>query len=488
LITSLDFLNKGNKWLPDDADTKNRMHRYNRNQKLFNKENGALESYQESFKRIERVVGNFDNVISYATLINYFRLVSKKTGDLLYGEKPIIDSADNKETIENIIDNTTLFLKLYKSAIDISRYGDSVLYLFDDNGKGNFNVISPKMWIPIVDNVDNAEVVNHVLAWEYNTVVDGKKKTLLNVEIHYIGSIEKRVYELVTQLDYNIKINASSSNKIIGSMISSEVIQTGLSDFAIIHLSNFTTTDSFTGIDDYIDMDDIVQELLVRIAQISRVLDKHASPSVTGSSSALEKDPASGLWKLKLGNYFPVDSSDDVKPEYMTWDGQLQSSFSQIELLINQLYVISEMGSVLLGGSDTGGTNLSGRALRMKMISPLAKIKRITMYIDADIKKLIKLLSELGGESITNLVDEKISITWQDGLPNDALEEAEIIEKRKGSNTISTQTALIRYDQMSEEDADEEIERIQEEELAMNPLSEKPFSGDNMISDGEEDD
>jgi hypothetical protein len=173
--------------------------------------------------------------------------------------------------------------------------------------------------------------------------------------------------------------------------------------------------------------------------------------------------------------------------QYITWDAQLEANFKQIELLLNQLYVLSEMGATLLGGEDKGSSNASGRALKFKMISPLAKVKRITMMIDPVIKNTIKLISQLGGQNVNNLTDEKIVIKWQDGLPNDALEEAEIIEKRKNSGTISLKTVLMEYDQMSEDKAEEEIEAIMDEESQMNPMSEKPFSGDNLVKDDVDD-
>jgi hypothetical protein len=145
------------------------------------------------------------------------------------------------------------------------------------------------------------------------------------------------------------------------------------------------------------------------------------------------------------------------------------------------------MGSTLLGGEDKGNSNMSGRALKFKMISSLSKIKRITMFLTPKVKQLYKLLSEYGGTNINNLNDANISITWQDGLPNDTYEEAEIIEKRRNSGTMSIKQALTRYDNMSEEDADDEIEMINEENAQMNPLAINPFAGNNQIEEGEDD-
>ena len=50
----------------------------------------------------------------------------------------------------------------------------------------------------------------------------------------------------------------------------------------------------------------------------------------------------------KVGDYFPCDS-DTVKPEYLVWDASMDANFKQIELLTNQLYTISEMGSAVFG-------------------------------------------------------------------------------------------------------------------------------------------
>jgi len=129
--------------------------------------------------------------------------------------------------------------------------------------------------------------------------------------------------------------------------------------------------------------DSIIADLMVRIGQIDRILDKHASPSMSGPASALEKDPVSGEYRIKAGNYFTRESTEDPAPGYIVWDGQLEANFKQVEKLINMLYTISEMGSALFGDlmSSTGQVP-SGSALKRLMISPLAKVNRIRMRFD----------------------------------------------------------------------------------------------------------
>lgn len=496
MISSLDFLEQGKPFPPADADTKERFLMYEQNLKLFNGEHGEVGGiFDDDLKRLRRVVGNYDEVVDFVTLLNYHKLISIKTADLVFGEKPLITCYD-KDTIEQIEENTLMFNKFYENVIDISRFGNGIFYIYQDEGYGNFDLGQPRMWIPVVDPDNYKKITNHVIAHISKGDFD---KRFLNVQIHYKGYYVKRLYEMgddtklnriVTDLYGRTLISKDGGSSVIGRLLEEETIETGLNDFAIQVTNNITTSDSMTGHNDYDDINSIICSLMVRVGQIEKILDKHSSPSVNAPSSAAEKDPETGEWSLKMGNVFFRDSNDDPATEYITWDAQLEANFKQIEVLLNQLYVISEMGATLLGGEDKGNSNTSGRALKFKMISPLAKAKRITMQLDPVIKKVIKLISSLGGNNINDLTNEKIEIKWQDGLPNDKLEEAEIIEKRKNSGTISTKTILMEYDQMSEEKADEEISQMKDEDAQFNPLSQAPFSGNNVIEDDdmEEDD
>jgi len=467
MLTSLEWLNVGEQFPPTDKDTTDRLERYKYNRMLF--EGKQMEVYEEAFKRIKRVIGNLDDIISYETVLNYHKLISVKTADLLYGEEPKITNEANQDAIDEAMESTHFIKKLYEDALDVSRFGDGIFYVYQGDNGGQFDNINPCIWFPVVDPINSKKIVNHVLCYKFK---EGKKHYLMT-EIHYVGYFEKRISELDDDAIAGI---------VIGRTLSSENIQTGLDDFAIQHASNLTTSDCIFGYDDYRDLDSILSELMVRISQVSKVLDKHAEPSVQGPSTALEKDPASGQWKLKMGNYFARDGKDDAEVKYITWDAQMESSFKQIELLINQLYVISEMGQILLGGQDKGGVEISGRALRMKMISPLAKVKRLAMYLTPTIKQLLKLVMQLSKVKLDN-----VSITWQDGLPNDPVEEAEIIVKRTGGKpTLSQHRALTQFDGLSEEEAEAEIEAIIEEESMLTPTDEVGIEDSEGIEEGEE--
>ena len=72
MLTSLDFIQLGNPWPPPSE--RERLNRYAYNRKLF--ENDCDEKYQEQAKRIERVIGEYRETISYHIALNYPKRVS----------------------------------------------------------------------------------------------------------------------------------------------------------------------------------------------------------------------------------------------------------------------------------------------------------------------------------------------------------------------------------------------------------------------------
>lgn len=456
MLTSLQFLEVGQQFPP--ACESERMKMYSDNRALF--EGGHAEIYREVLKRIERVIGNFQDIISYPVVVNYQKLISLKIADLLLGEPPIISAAE-QGTIDAIIANSDLINTAYQIAIDVSRYGDGLLYVRKEGDHGIIDMTQPPIWYPIVaeDNVHNIRY--HVLAW-----ILGEDK--LKVQIHSKGSYEEREY----------KVDKSLFGCAIGKMTSSTIIQTGLDDFAVIQVSNVITSDRTTGIDDYTDVDSIISDIMVRVGQVDRILDKHASPSMSGPQSALERDEYTGEWRLKAGNFFPRETMEDPDVTYIVWDGQLAANFTQIERLINLLYTISEMGSALFGDmTSTTGQVPSGSALKRLMVAPLAKVARVRSRFNPAMKKAIRLCSQLGGPGIIRLKDADISINWQDGLPSDFLEDSQILSARTANKaTISQYRALVMFDGLTPEQAEEELSRIQDDENMMNPIAPAPFA------------
>ena len=465
MLTNLNWLSEGERFPP--LPEKRRLDMYRNNKELFESEHAEI--YREDLKRIERVINNFQDVISYPVVLNFQKLMSLKVADLLFGEPPSISAKDVRKqlAIDTIMDNSKLLDQAYQAAIDASRYGDGLFYVHKKGDHGVIDLTQPCIWYPIVSEDNIKDRTAEVLAWKVG-------EDRLKVSIHYQGRYEEREYQC--------------ENGNIGKLTKAPVdMQTGLTDFAVVQVSNTLTSDRVTGIDDYTDVDSIIADIMVRIGQIDRILDKHANPSLSGPKSALEQDPVSHEYKLVLGSYFIRDNEASADVKYLTWDGQLAANFTQLEKLINLLYTISEMGSALFGDM-TGSTGqvASGTALKRLMVSPLAKVARLRAKMDTALKTAIVLCSQLGGKDIVKLDYADISIKWQDGLPADDTETAAILTQRlAGKASMSQKRALVVYDGLSEEEAEEELLTIQEEENLANPMSGIPTVGDNTGPDDE---
>lgn len=466
MLYDLSFLDIGQKF-PPKCECE-RLELYHKNKLLFEGEHE--EVYKTQFRRIQRIIGNFNDVISYAVIANYHKLITKKTIDLLLGEPPNIkssssESKDEQSSIDNIIENTSLFKKLTMCGYDVSRFGDGCLIVYKDKdtGAGQIDVTQPSMWFKVVDPMNIQRVLFQVLAFV------NEEMTELKVQIHGKGKYEERT----------LKMDGGEIKAVISS---GNMVTTGLTDFAVIPISNLLTSDKCYGQNDYSDLDSIISEIEVRCSQIAKVLDKHSDPTLEAPESACEYDPNTGELVFKIGNTILKGSKEDPDSKYLVWDGQMEANFKYLELLINNLYIISEMGSAVFGDMTKNiGQVPSGSALKRLMISPLAKVNRIRQSFDPEVKKAIKLASQLGGKNIKNLSDSKINITWNDGLPADPLEEANIADIRTGRKPTQSQfNAIKKLDNVDDATANEELDRIMEEEAMSNPTKTSPFSGDNI--------
>lgn len=459
-----------NKPFPPTAE-KDRIERYKQNAALFDGDQfdsskfrhrdstsySIIEMYDNCARRISKVVGNFGDVISFPVLLNYQRLMTLKMADLVCGEYPSITGADSEANTEirDVRESSDFDSKLFTTVIDISRYGDAVwrMYRDEETDKETFTVWDAKEWFPVVANDGTNRITHHCICWRVNINAEDPRLPQvweLHVQIHGTAKNEwGRYTEQVYKMD--------GTGTQIGEMIKSEQIKTGLKGCAVQHVKSYEVSNSIYGYDDYMPLDSLLAEIMVRVSQIAAILDKHADPNITGPASMLELDPVTGEYKLGTGKFFAINPGE-TPPSYMTWDGQLTASFKQLEVLINQLYILSEMGAALLGSTDGGSQAISGTAMRFKMVNPLAKARRISNSLTLPVKRLFECLSRGAIASST------ISIGWKDGLPDDPRENIEIAKLATGATQMMPlEDAIREYLNRSEEEALLWIDKIDAE-------------------------
>lgn len=471
MLYSLKWLEPGQPFPP--RGERDRLKRYLENEALFDGEHfgdelrdrnklwsteGNVAVYHKCAQRISQVVGNFEDIISFPVLMNYQRLMSMKMADLVCGEYPTITGSNEQENaaIKAARDNSDFDARLYSTVIDMSRYGDAIWreYLDDMSDDNTFTLWDPKEWYPVVLQDGTNRISHHVLCWRVNLnedIVDSMPIWELHVQIHGCksedwGQYEERIYDM------------NSMGDAIGPLKSSQIVKTGFDRCAVQHLKAFGTSSTVYGYDDYMSLDSILAEIMARVGQISIILDKHADPNITGPVSMLSQNPETGEYYLKRGKFFATSVGDN-EPKYLTWDGQLTSAFKQLEFLINQLYILSEMGAAVLGGQDGSSAAISGTAMRFKMVNPLAKARRIANSLTNPVRRL---LSDLA----TDVEFEHVSIYWADGLPDDPRENIENAKLATGKEQMMPLNVAIReFFSRSDEEAREWIAAIDADKL-----------------------
>lgn len=475
MLYSLKWLEPGQPFPP--LSERDRIKRYLENEVLFDGEHfgselrdrnkvynyeGSVAVYMKCAERISQVVGNFEDIVSFPVLVNYQRLMSMKMADLVCGEYPTITGANEQgnNAIKDARDASDFDAKLYSTVIDMSRYGDAIWreYIDEFTDEKTFTLWDPKEWYPIVMQDGTNRIRYHVLCWRIDTNEDIKNLSPnyeLHVQIHGCtkqdwGKCEERVYQM------------NSAGDAIVKLLNTNTVNTGMDGCAVHQLKAFSTSSTVYGYDDYMTLDSILAEIMVRIGQISIILDKHADPSMTGPVSMLKQNAETGEYYLERGKFFGTSQGDN-EPHYLTWDGQLTAAFKQLEILLNQMYILSEMGAAILGGEDGSSAAISGTAMRFKMVNPLAKARRISNSLTNPVRRLLSNISE--GVEFAD-----VSVFWADGLPDDPRENIENAKLATGETRMMPLKVAIReFFNRSDKEADDwlaEIQKAKEEAQA----------------------
>lgn len=408
-----------------------------------------------------RLIVNFDEYLKLPLLLGYQRLCTIKLADMVMGAPPSI-TVNNEDKLTDLIsdirDATDFDAKLYTAMIDYSRFGATVLRLFNDDevveDKGNFAVWSPAEWFPILRKDGTKRISEHVLVWKTNYGTPNNPNWILEVQRHPVaggGYIESRYYMNESGTCVTTKIGNDH-----------KVSMPGL-PCLVQHVTNLPSTTNIYGTSDYKVINELVFKATERMRQILHILDKHADPSMTGPTTMLQENEQTGQLEFKASQFYAVSPGEE-HPEYMTWDGQLTAAFTALETLLNQIYVMSEMGEALMGNSKGSGQAISGTAMRYKMIAPLEKARRVANAFTLPVKKLMATLIQI--TTGRKLRYQDINVIWSDSLPKDPRETAELSRLQAGSpQIIPLKHVLMENYDMDTEDAEHYIKEIEKDRL-----------------------
>lgn len=457
-----------------------RIERYKTNKKLM------MGDHLEVFSKKGYKLNHSQKDLLYIS-VNLASIICKKSADFLFGEPLTVDAGKgdaSKEQIalNRITENNDMSIKNYESALSNAYRGDSFFKIRvgqEYNGElpeeldeykviieaQNAEYVFPETMIGDANKIKIYHVAVPVRT-DGETVEIQESKWELHIESHYPGKIEYSKFQLRP-----IEITPEGEIKSwkIGNEITAarKAVSTGIGFPLIVHVPNFSLDDSWTGIDDLTEHRSILDEINNRISQISDILDKHADPAIAVPIGTLRED-ANGnvIYNVAAEKVFEMASKDDFAPQYITNSNPLLTeAFKELEMLIDLLFTVSEIPSVALGRNDSGTSGSSGLAIKWRMNSLLSKINRKRQYYEKGLKRVYVIAQML--ENAVGIDSYKVTVPklkFNSGLPKDEMEQANIMAIRTGGKaTLSQKTAMMMLDDLTEEQADAEIERMESE-------------------------
>lgn len=422
-----------------------------------------LEAMKAYADRVRGYIDNQGQTKTYEIGLNYFSLNSEKTADLVCGEPPLVRAKEGDTVALNEMLNEIDFFNVFREvALDVDSLGDGLTRVYKgEKGCNEYMAVCPIGWYPVVDKENCKKVLYHVLTFinDLTPQIENQaaKSFKLTVQIHERGKYRNEEYELKYKSDQArgdfSRIMRMPVYEIGKKLAESTSIPTGLTDFAVRHFPNTRTSDTIFGTSSYEKFTSIVAELEVRFEQVARILDKHADPSPVLDESNFTWDDKGSHFN---GGNALVGRKDGISPYYLVWDGQLTAAFAEIDKLLEQLYTLTEMGAII--SNSAMGATQGYEALVTKMTSARLKARRIANGMTKNVKGLISDISKIG---FKNLEANDISVSWNDGLPNDELRETQIAAQKKAY--LSAHTIRKDYEGMTAEQSDEEAEKMLEE-------------------------
>ena len=201
------------------------------------------------------------------------------------------------------------------------------------------------------------------------------------------------------------------------------------------------------------------------MTRVDYVLSKHTDPGMYGPASALEEDERTGELQFKIGGrYIPMEAGE-ATPGYLVWDAKLDAARNHLEKLLEIMFYISETSPAAFG-LDKSAISEAGVALRTRLMRPLAKVNRKRLYIDPCLKQLTDIAQQLEIEYLGKSYEKEVpEFEWQDGLPDNPSETANVMAVRGSGKTVTKATAIQKLDKVSADEAKRRSEEIKKEEL-----------------------
>lgn len=466
----IDFMQT---WWPTDEK---RIEGYELRQELFESD------HKEAFEKTSAKIPDHLKDKLYV-ILDYPKLISVTFADLLFGQAPIFSLPDQQDQLNKLIADNRLNTSLYESELSASFRGDAVfkLSIGPRMAGGPNEVLIEEVpayaYFAELDPDNTRRVLSQCLAWERKVsrqTLTGEKITrYLRVEHHLPGKIYNQLFVIEGHTKVTKEVELS---ELYGTNAPAREINTGVNVPLLFHMPNLRHGSCYYGMSDYTEgLITLFDESNQRTSGIASVLDRHGDPKLMVPAGCIRK--RDNTIKVQDMEVFEIEAGDE-KPEYLVWDAKLDSYFKQLEQVEEKIFQFADVSPAMFG-KDKAGNIESGRAMQMRFARMLTRAVRKQNYREPVICDMLYTALMLGAandiEGYT-MPTSKPEIVWRNGLPKDDKELTEVAAAAVDGGFMSKLTAIRYTRQVGEQEAQAELDRIEQEKPAEPPP--QPFQPD----------
>jgi hypothetical protein len=423
VLTNLNFIADGQPWPPKDDDEAARLAEHATNRQIYN------GLHEKVFQKYAEYLADGKNKAKQVIILDWPELATSSYMNLLVGEEPIVKTPRDEDLPER--PDEEVF-------IDVSRYGHGMYEASEDG----IAAINPENVYLVVTAGNIRNIWAYVIFAKFKQVdIYKKEKEYIKFTIHTWGRIQHLVFELA-----NGKLAGPVPLLEFIEFANLEVDENGLQDtgvdgILIVHVQSRLSTERYYGRSDYKpSIVSLCQSLEMHFAQRNEVLSKFVNPTPIVPKSAQRYDFDKDEWGYKPGE--PIFTRPgDTPPSLMVWDAQLNPVNSAIEQEVDQLLQMLQLSRVLISGKDAG-TAESGTALGIRLIPTVAKVSRFARAAEAAIKDVTYLYTGLKDKG-PQIEKKDIKVLLQDGIPEDKMESARVMQLWDAMKSVSLERKLI---------------------------------------------
>lgn len=432
-------------WLSDDE--KARIERIRQARLLFDGQHRAyyLEEQRTQFDYPEARV--LDRVTRPYLTYNVLGLIATKAADLLFGEAPMLTTAQGYDAqeaaLQELADRVMLQPLLHQLAQDCNYEAECwIETIVADDGKVYLRQLPADEMFPASPlGPDNQYAV--VKRLQLAEIGKSDARISLMLETTYrAGSIERHVYQVEhsDETRHEVALENWPGAKESGL---TPITQTGIACSTVIWIPNLLVRGkAISDFDGAIDLQDAVN---AKNTQLASVLAKHTDPMMSFPDSAVGAD---GNVRSDHKLFFHRDGSGpEGGPRYITWDPQADAAMRDRDFHVRALCIKTEMSPALLGLKE-GAAPDEYRKLRLEAYNTEGRIQRKAAYWTAGIRRMLGVAQLLELTLPGYRYDlgpgmwGGIGVQLRDGLPVDPTDLANRQATLKSAGLISVRRAL----------------------------------------------